>query len=152
MSRVGRAKKSPEISWGSVTGALRPQRLTPTLARRWRNAGLWTDDGFAAVLARRVREMPEREALTDGETRITYRQLSEGIDRVAANLRALGIGEGDVVAIQMPTKTATIPPARLRLTGSPRRAAPTSDAVMGLTAIEIATRVGVVRSSAKDQR
>ena len=77
-------------------------RLTPAVARRWRNAGLWTDDGFAAVLARRVHEMPEREALIDGGSRITYRQLSDGIDRVAADLRALGIDEGDVVAIQMP--------------------------------------------------
>ena len=77
-------------------------RLTPALSKRWRDAGLWTDDGFAAVLAQRVREMPDREALTDGKTRITYRQLSDGIDRVAARLRALGIGDGDVVAIQMP--------------------------------------------------
>ncbi len=77
-------------------------RLTPALSRRWRDAGLWTDDGFAAVLVRRVREMPDREALSDGRTRITYRQLSEGIDRVAARLCTLGIGEGDVVAIQMP--------------------------------------------------
>jgi acyl-CoA synthetase (AMP-forming)/AMP-acid ligase II len=77
-------------------------RLTPALSRRWRDAGLWTDDGFAAVLARRVQEMPDREAVSDGRTRITYRQLSEGIDRVAARLHALGIGEGDVVAIQMP--------------------------------------------------
>jgi acyl-CoA synthetase (AMP-forming)/AMP-acid ligase II len=77
-------------------------RLTPALSKRWRDTGLWTDDGFAAVLAHRVQETPDREALTDDKTRITYRQLSDGIDRVAARLRALGIGEGDVVAIQMP--------------------------------------------------
>jgi len=77
-------------------------RLTPALLKRWRSVGLWSDEGFATVLARRMREMPDREALTDGKTRVTYRQLSEGIDRVAARLRTLGIGEGDVVAIQMP--------------------------------------------------
>ena len=77
-------------------------RLAPALSKRWRDAGLWTEEGFAAVLARRVQEMPDREALTDGTTRITYRQLADGIDRVAARLRALGIGKNDVVAIQMP--------------------------------------------------
>jgi non-ribosomal peptide synthetase component E (peptide arylation enzyme) len=85
-----------------MVGSAFETRLTPALSRRWRDAGLWSDDGFADVLARRVQEVPDREALCDGRKRITYRQLSEGIDRVAARLRALGIGEGDVVAIQMP--------------------------------------------------
>jgi non-ribosomal peptide synthetase component E (peptide arylation enzyme) len=41
---------------------------------------------------------PDREALTDGT--LTYRELAHGIDRTAARLRDLGIGQGDVVAIQ----------------------------------------------------
>jgi acyl-CoA synthetase (AMP-forming)/AMP-acid ligase II len=77
-------------------------RLTPALSARWRGAGLWSDETFARVLARRVRETPEREAVTDGATRLSYRALAEGIDRIAARLRALGIGEGDVVTIQLP--------------------------------------------------
>ena len=77
-------------------------RLMPAVSKRWRDSGLWTDEGFATVLARHVQETPDREALTDGKTRLTYRQLADGIDRIAARLRALSIGEGDVVAIQMP--------------------------------------------------
>jgi acyl-CoA synthetase (AMP-forming)/AMP-acid ligase II len=77
-------------------------RLTPAMAARWRGAGLWSDETFAAVLASRVREAPDREALIDGTRRLTYRGLADGIDRMAARLRALGIGSGDVVTIQLP--------------------------------------------------
>src|SRR5712691_1334101 len=77
-------------------------RLTRAMAARWRGAGLWSDETFAAVLASRVREAPDREALIDGTRRLTYRGLADGIDRMAARLRALGIGSGDVVTIQLP--------------------------------------------------
>jgi acyl-CoA synthetase (AMP-forming)/AMP-acid ligase II len=77
-------------------------RLTPAVAARWRGTGLWGDETFATVLARGLRETPDREALTDGTRRLTYRELAHGIDRMAARLRALGIGQGDVVTIQLP--------------------------------------------------
>ena len=77
-------------------------RLTRAMAARWRGAGLWSDETFATVLSRRLRETPDREALTDGTRRLTYRELAHGIDRMAARLRALGIGQGDVVTIQLP--------------------------------------------------
>jgi non-ribosomal peptide synthetase component E (peptide arylation enzyme) len=72
------------------------------MAARWRAAGLWSDETFAKVLARRLRETPDREALTDGTRRLTYRALAHGIDRMAGKLRALGIAQGDVVTIQLP--------------------------------------------------
>src|SRR6202047_710959 len=77
-------------------------RLTPAMSARWRGAGLWSDEAFATVLSRRLRETPDREALTDGTRRLTYRELAHGIDRMAARLRALGIGQGDVVTLQLP--------------------------------------------------
>src|SRR6266851_5208993 len=77
-------------------------RLTPAVAARWRGTGLWSDETFATVLSSRLRETPDREALTDGTRRLTYRELAHGIDRMAARLRALGIGQGDVVTIQLP--------------------------------------------------
>jgi acyl-CoA synthetase (AMP-forming)/AMP-acid ligase II len=77
-------------------------RLTPAMAARWRGAGLWSDETFASALAERVRATPEREALTDGTRRVSYRELADGIDRMAARLRALGIAAGDVVTIQLP--------------------------------------------------
>ncbi len=77
-------------------------RLTPAMAARWRGAGLWSDETLATVLARRVRETPDCEALSDRTSRLTYRELADGVDRMAARFRALGIGAGDVVTIQLP--------------------------------------------------
>ena len=77
-------------------------RLTPAMSARWRAAGLWSDETFASLLARRAAETPDREAVTDGTRRLSYAALAHGIDRVAARLRSLGIGEGDVVTIQLP--------------------------------------------------
>jgi fatty-acyl-CoA synthase len=77
-------------------------RLTPAMAARWRGAGLWSDETFASILGQRARATPEREALTDGRRRLSYRELAHGIDRMAARLRTLGIGVGDVVTIQLP--------------------------------------------------
>jgi len=81
-------------------------RLTPELSARWRRAGLWSEETFASILAQRVAEGPDREAVSDGTRRLTYRELADGIDRVAARLREAGIGEGDVVAIQLPNWVA----------------------------------------------
>src|SRR5437660_7735434 len=77
-------------------------RLTPAMAARWRGAGLWSDETLATALAQRVRATPDREALTDGTYRLSYRELAHGIDRMAARLRALGVGEDDLVTIQLP--------------------------------------------------
>ena len=77
-------------------------RLTPAMSARWRGVGLWSDETFATVLACRVRETPEREALSDGGRTLCYRELAHGIDRMAARLRALGIEQDDVVTIQLP--------------------------------------------------
>ena len=77
-------------------------RLTPAMAARWRGAGLWSDETLATRARAQGRETPDREALTDGTHRLTYRELAHGIDRMAARLRALGIGVGDVVTIQLP--------------------------------------------------
>src|SRR4029450_9839765 len=60
------------------------------------------DETCASARAERVRRPPAREALTDGTHRLSYRALAHGIDRMAARLRALGIGAGDVVTIQLP--------------------------------------------------
>ena len=77
-------------------------RLTPAMAARWRGAGLWSDATLATILAERVRTTPDREAVTDGTRRLSYRELADGIDRMAARLRAIGIGPADVVTIQLP--------------------------------------------------
>jgi 3-oxocholest-4-en-26-oate---CoA ligase len=54
-------------------------------------------DLFEAV----VDAVPDHEAVVDGATRLTYRQLDERANRVAGGLAARGIGPGDAVAIAL---------------------------------------------------
>src|SRR5579875_1316459 len=53
-------------------------------------------------LVDRQAERSNKEALVMPGVRLTYPQLSELTDRVAASLLALGVGRGDKVAILMP--------------------------------------------------
>ena len=66
----------------------------------------WTDDTLTSLLDRCVRDRGDAPAiLTAGET-IGYRALAERVDALAGGLVALGIGRGDVVALQLPNLPA----------------------------------------------
>src|SRR6266545_7593743 len=59
--------------------------------------------------ARRARRLyPEREAVVDGELRLTYRQFFDRCDRWSAALQALGVGPGDRVAYIAPNTHAQL--------------------------------------------
>jgi non-ribosomal peptide synthetase component E (peptide arylation enzyme) len=77
-------------------------RLTQAMSRKYRGAGLWTDETLCEVLAKRAATTPDREALYDGTNRQTYRKLAQGVDRMAARLRSLGVNAGDIVTVQIP--------------------------------------------------
>ena len=72
-------------------------------------AGLWGDELIVDHLDRVVREKPDGVAVVDhnsatGErTRLSYGDLRRLSLRVASGLRRLGIGPGDVVAVQLPS-------------------------------------------------
>src|SRR5262245_4404511 len=63
-----------------------------------------------------------------------------------------GLAAASVVAIQMPAKTAARPTARLSVIGSPSSGAANSAATSGLTAMVLATRVGLARCRANTHR
>ncbi|MBK1783169.1 (2,3-dihydroxybenzoyl)adenylate synthase [Prauserella cavernicola] len=72
------------------------------VVRRYRDAGYWTGETFGRLLSDRATVHGDRVAVVDGERRWTYRELDERAARVAAGLRALGIGHGDRVVVQLP--------------------------------------------------
>ncbi|MCA1004853.1 AMP-binding protein [Rhodococcus hoagii] len=96
-----------------MTTALRRSPLVPAdpypaeLARRYRNAGYWTDETFARFLPTRAEQFGDRIAVTglgEGgvERTLTYRQLSDNADVLAAGLLRLGVRPGDRVVLQLP--------------------------------------------------
>ncbi|MFF2953830.1 (2,3-dihydroxybenzoyl)adenylate synthase [Kitasatospora sp. NPDC057965] len=79
-------------------------------AERYRAAGHWRGETFGSMLRERAAAHPDRIAVVDpvggeGEDptrRWTYAELDRRADRMAAGLRALGIGRGDRVVVQLP--------------------------------------------------
>src|SRR5258708_189397 len=51
---------------------------------------------------------PDREAVVDGDLRLTYRQFFERCDRWSATLQRMGIGRGDRVAYIAPNTHAQL--------------------------------------------
>ncbi len=68
------------------------QRLTSQLVSDWSFARVW--DGIA-------REVPEREAVVCGETRLTFGQLEDRATRLASPLHTAGLRPDDKVAIDL---------------------------------------------------
>ncbi len=77
-------------------------RITPAIAERWRREGFWKPETFYDILARRAAAHPDREVIVDRGRSVTYGELRDRVDRVAAGFQAAGIGAGDVVTIQLP--------------------------------------------------
>ena len=77
-------------------------------ARAMRAGGFWPDRNFDEFLLAAVRATPDKPALVADRAdrpeplRISYRELEDRVARAAAALRALGLGVGDVVAVQLP--------------------------------------------------
>ncbi len=78
--------------------------MEPTLAQNYKARGLWTGETFFQILERQAKRYPDREALADAHSRITYGGLKDKVERCAEFLRRIGIRRGDVVTIQLPNR------------------------------------------------
>ncbi len=76
--------------------------------RAMREAGFWQDKTIDDFLAAAVRNTPDKPALVGYRAdraepvRISYAEFGDRVSRAAGALRGLGIGVGDVVAVQLP--------------------------------------------------
>jgi acyl-CoA synthetase len=78
----------------------------------WVEAGAWTSETVQQLFADRVREYGDDLAVVDPPNkqdfvdlplqRPSWNELSDQVDRLAAVLRRHGIGEGDILAVQLP--------------------------------------------------
>jgi len=80
----------------------------PAKARLYREQGLWNDDTFYSLLARHASVRARQPALEDGSTRLTWHELREWVDGVAADLRIYGLMPGDRVSIWMSNRVEAI--------------------------------------------
>jgi len=89
--------------WGD-----RVVRYPDDLVRRYRQAGLWGTrtiaDEFHAVAAAH----PDRDAVVALDGRLTFRELDERSDRLAAGLAGLGLAPGDPVLFQVTNRLGSV--------------------------------------------
>lgn len=78
-------------------------------AARYRRDGYWTDQTFSEMLFATVERVPDDVALIAGDTEIRYGALGERVLRLAGGFRALGIGRGDRVVVQLPNVAEYVP-------------------------------------------
>src|SRR5689334_4614576 len=83
-------------------------RYPPDLARRYRQAGLWGTRTIADELHAVATAYPQREAVVALDGRMTYRELDEGTDVLAAGLAGLGLVPGDPVLFQVTNRLGAI--------------------------------------------
>ncbi|HLK13112.1 MAG TPA: AMP-binding protein [Candidatus Binatia bacterium] len=86
--------------------------LRPThpaaLADAYRRAGLWRGETVWQAFAATAAAAGARTAVVDGATRTSWAALAAAAERVAGGLAALGVGAGDVVAVQLPNRVETL--------------------------------------------
>ena len=83
-------------------------RYPPDLARRYRRSGLWGTRTIADELHAVATAYPQREAVVALDGRMTYRELDESTDVLAAGLAGLGLMPGDPVLFQVTNRLGAI--------------------------------------------
>jgi len=86
---------------------LRPTHA-PSLRDWYRRSGAWRGETLAQVLESTAARVPDRTAIVDGAERIGFAELVARAERIAGGLAALGVGPGDVVAVQLPNWHETV--------------------------------------------
>ena len=83
-------------------------RYPDDLARRYRQAGLWGTCTIADELHAVAAAHPQRDAVIALDGRVTYRELDERTDVLAAGLAGLGLLPGDPVLFQVSNRLGAI--------------------------------------------
>ena len=71
------------------------------LRRAWASAGHCPDRDLFALFTEHRREHPDKPAVLDERGAVSYAELDDLARRTAAGLADLGVGEGDVVGVQL---------------------------------------------------
>jgi cyclohexanecarboxylate-CoA ligase len=85
----------------AVNGRL-PVMFNPDLSKYWLDSGLWPNRTLDSYLDAVASSSPQRLAVVDARTRMSYAQLAGAAQRCAAALRRAGTQRGDVVSVQLP--------------------------------------------------
>lgn len=80
----------------------------PRTARRYYDAGWWRAETMYALLAHHAQARPQAYALRDSRHRLTWAQLQQWVDALAADLHAAGIKRGQRVSVWLPNRVEAV--------------------------------------------
>ena len=81
--------------------------LTAPIVAAYTAAGFWGDETIYHFAARHARTTPQAFAVRDRHRRLSYAELVEAADRLAAHLAGHGVRPGQRVAVWLPSRVET---------------------------------------------
>jgi len=85
-----------------------PTRITREMIETYVKRGLWDERSIVDILRQNVEERPLHEAVVDSNRRLTWKELDEVTERVAAELVRLGIERDQAVVAQLPAQVESL--------------------------------------------
>ena len=73
----------------------------PEAARRYYQSGVWTEDTYYSLVAGHAAVRPDAWAARDGARRVSWSELKQWVDAVAAEMASSGLCEGERVSLWM---------------------------------------------------
>jgi acyl-CoA synthetase len=80
----------------------------PQVARQYYLEGTWRNDTMYSLAADHARLRASAFAVRDASVRLTWQQLRDWVDSVAADLHEAGLKAGDRVAVWLPNRVEAI--------------------------------------------
>ena len=86
----------------------KPMRLTPEMINEYIAQGFWDEVSIADILKKNALSYPEKEALVDSMTRLTWAELDTLTNSVAAGLLKKGMKRDQALVVQIPTSVDSL--------------------------------------------
>jgi non-ribosomal peptide synthetase component E (peptide arylation enzyme) len=83
-------------------------RYTPEMIEEYTKKGYWTTATLSDFWDINAKEHPDKEAVVDSNTRLTWAQAKQWIDRLALGFVELGIRHDDLIVVQLPPMVETV--------------------------------------------
>ncbi|UCG65252.1 MAG: AMP-binding protein [Deltaproteobacteria bacterium] len=80
----------------------RATRYTPEMIEEYTKNGYWDTTTLCDFWEKNAKEYPDREAIVDSKTRLTWSQAKQWIDRLALGFVELGIERDEMIVLQLP--------------------------------------------------
>jgi non-ribosomal peptide synthetase component E (peptide arylation enzyme) len=87
---------------------VKPTRLTQDMIDDYIDRGYWDELSIPDILRRNAERSPDKEAVVDSETRLTWAELEEKANRIAVGLLKSGMKRDQAMMAQLPSSATSL--------------------------------------------